>query len=75
MATAARRCWSADVSLDELRVASANIAASGGADVEVWVTEALTVNASGGADVDYKGNPAKVDANRSGGASVEHDND
>ena len=65
----------ADVSLDELRVASANIAASGGADVEVWVTESLTVNASGGADVNYKGNPAKVDANRSGGASVEHDND
>lgn len=65
----------ADLSLDELCAASANVAASGGADVEVYVAESLTVIASGGADVSYKGNPAKVEVSKSGGASVERDND
>ncbi len=65
----------AELSLDELSVESANIAASGGAEVDLYVTESLVVNSSGGAEVSYKGNPAKVESSKSGGASIEHDND
>jgi hypothetical protein len=65
----------ADLSLDELCAACVVVEASGGADVDVYATESLVANASGGADVSYKGNPAKVEANSSSGASIERDND
>lgn len=64
-----------ELSLDELCVANANIEASGGAEVDVMVTTSLIINASGGADVSYNGNPMHVDISKSGGATVEHDND
>ena len=51
------------------------IAASAGAEVDVYVTESLVANVSAGAQVSYKGNPQSVEVSKSAGGSVERDND
>lgn len=65
----------ANLSLDELRVKSATVSASSGAEVEVYVTESLVANVSAGAEVSYKGTPTNVEVSKSAGGTVEHDND
>ena len=55
--------------------AELTIAASAGAEVDVYVTESLVANASAGAEVSYKGTPTNVEVSKSAGGTVEHDND
>ncbi|MGA0555432.1 head GIN domain-containing protein [Larkinella sp. VNQ87] len=47
--------------------------ASGGSQAEVNATESLTAEASGGSKVRYRGNPANLNQNTSGGGKVERD--
>ncbi len=54
----------------DLPTASVQISGSGGAHAEVAASESLQADLSGGARVRVKGNPAKRNVNRSGGAEV-----
>jgi hypothetical protein len=48
---------------------TATLEVSGGGEAEVWVTEALRVQASGGSDVVYSGNPS-IEQELSGGSDL-----
>ncbi len=60
----------ADVDLSLLPVADMTLDASGGANVVVKVTDAITGSASGGADVVVQGDPALQTIDVSGGADL-----
>jgi Putative auto-transporter adhesin, head GIN domain len=62
----------ADVDLGTLPVAEMTLQASGGANVVVNVTQAITGEASGGADVLVQGEPAQQSLETSGGAEVSY---
>jgi len=55
----------------DMVISEANIDATAAANVKVYVTDFLRVNASGGTTVKYKGKP-KVDATESVASSIEH---
>ncbi len=61
-----------DIDLTALPVAEMILQASGGANVAVNVTEAITGEASGGADVSVEGSPAQQSIETSGGAEVSY---
>jgi hypothetical protein len=60
----------ADVDLSEITVGDLTLQASGGANVIVTVTDAVTGDASGGADVVIQGDPPFQSIDTSGGADV-----
>ncbi len=59
-----------DIDAKKLMAKFADVVASGGADIEVNVSEELKANASGGGDVHYTGSPKLKDINESGGGDV-----
>jgi hypothetical protein len=59
-----------DLHAGDLEAKEANLTSSGGSDIEITVLERLTATASGGSDIQYRGDPAYVDINDSGGADV-----
>ena len=61
-----------DIDLTGLPVVEMTLQASGGANVAVNVTEAITGEASGGADVSVEGSPAQQSIETSGGAEVSY---
>jgi len=60
----------ADVDLTDLIVATANVEASGGANVTVEITEQIQGEVSGGADLTILGEPTSQNIETSGGADV-----
>ncbi|PRZ00273.1 head GIN domain-containing protein [Marinilabilia salmonicolor] len=60
----------ADINARELHAKKVFASASGGADIEVYVTEEIEASASGGADVDYYGSGKEVKISESGGGDV-----
>ncbi len=59
-----------DIKAFELTVKEADISASSAGDVKITVTERLHARASSAGDVQYRGNPAKVDARSSSAGDV-----
>jgi hypothetical protein len=59
-----------DIKAKNLETSVCRAISSGGADIFVTTKDELTASASGGSDIIYYGNPAKVNADKSGGASV-----
>ena len=68
----ARTSGGSDLKAADLTVKEAVLQSSGGSDIRITVTEALTANASGGSDIYYKGNPEIIKANSSGGGDVKN---
>ncbi|WP_010661866.1 head GIN domain-containing protein [Marinilabilia salmonicolor] len=60
----------ADINAKELQAKKVFASASGGADIEVYVTDEIEASASGGADVDYYGSGKEVKISESGGGDV-----
>jgi hypothetical protein len=60
----------ADFHGKNLKVGTAQVNCSGGADSSVWAMDYLMANASGGADIYYYGTPRKLEKNESSSASV-----
>jgi len=54
----------------DLQISNANLIVSGAADVQISVSNTLSLNVSGAADVQYSGNPTITRNNVSGGARV-----
>jgi hypothetical protein len=59
-----------DFSGFDLLSETANVAASGGCDVEISVSKDINARASGGSDVRYRGSPSVRENNASGSSSV-----
>lgn len=59
-----------DVMAGDLQTDKAIVTASGGSDVTVNVTSQLDAKANGGSDIYYKGNPAKISRDSSGGSDI-----
>ena len=55
---------------NDLQAIKVNAKASGGSDVNVYVTAELEASANGGSDIYYRGNPAKISKNSSGGSDI-----
>lgn len=60
-----------DIDIANLIAEDVSVTALGGADIEVYASNSLKVEASGGADVTYAGNPPLRDIKKSGGADIE----
>lgn len=69
----AKASGGSDIKASGLEAGTCEIELSGGSDAEIHATNELMVKASGGSDVSYKGKPAKIDSNMSGGSSLHHD--
>jgi len=54
----------------EMKCQTAEVRASGGADADAWASTSAKGHASSGADIRFRGNPASVDKETSGGGSV-----
>jgi len=59
-----------DINAKDLEAVKVTASASGGSDVHVYVTTELKANANGGSDIYYKGNPAKISRDSSGGSDI-----
>jgi hypothetical protein len=59
-----------DINAKDLESVKVTASASGGSDVHVYVTTELKANANGGSDIYYKGNPAKISRDSSGGSDI-----
>jgi len=59
-----------DINAKDLEAVKVVASASGGSDVHVFVTTELKANANGGSDIYYKGNPAKISRDSSGGSDI-----
>jgi len=59
-----------DINARDLEAVKVTASASGGSDVHVYVTTELKANANGGSDIYYKGNPAKISRDSSGGSDI-----
>ena len=59
-----------DINAKDLEAVKVDASASGGSDVHVYVTTELKANANGGSDIFYKGNPAKISRDSSGGSDI-----
>ena len=60
----------ADYKGGEMKCQTADARASGGSDVDAWASASAKGHASSGADIRFRGNPASVDKESSGGGSV-----
>jgi len=59
-----------DINAKDLEAVKVTASASGGSDVHIYVTTELKANANGGSDIYYKGNPAKISRDSSGGSDI-----
>lgn len=66
----ARTSSAGDIKAFELTVKEADVTASSAGDIKITVTERLHARASSAGDVQYRGNPAKVDARSSSAGDV-----
>ncbi len=53
-----------------LKSKNATVKVNSGANIDVHAVESLTAKASSGGDIDYRGNPKKIDKNKSSGGSI-----
>lgn len=61
-----------DLKAFELIAQRADLHASGGSDIKVFVEDELDAHASGGADIIYKGNPHAINSESSSSADITH---
>ena len=59
-----------DLKAFELITQRANLEASGGSDIKVYVEEELDAKASGGADIEYMGTPRLINSNSSSSGDI-----
>ena len=59
-----------DLKAFDLIVERAELHASGGSDIKVYVEEEMEAKASGGSDIEYMGNPQIIDTNTSSSADI-----
>ena len=59
-----------DINAGGLKVNTADVNASSGSEMDIFVTEKLTADASSGADIKYSGNPANKEISKSSGGNV-----
>ncbi|MDU1905380.1 MAG: DUF2807 domain-containing protein [Dysgonomonas sp.] len=56
--------------MKEMVVNKADVSASSGSDVEIWVKENIKARASSGSSISYYGSPARSDVSSSSGANI-----